>query len=356
VKDAFHPYLGAMDDSVCIIHFGSRPNLLFPGPYSSYYFMKSRSFFVILILFIAAVFLSACQGIDGAFGPISPTPTQIGVVNRPPVPVNFETLHSDPFIFVDRFVQVTGRYAPPRQLICSRQRGPSIDWFLISDGLEMNMSGFGSVVTIAPEQAFFTLDGIWRQYDGPVGCAKEPKQETVWYLEVVRIVDPNPLVASTNSLNGVAVIPSENSAIDSQSEVINDAQNGSQPIEILTTAPTITLSPTVTPITGIEGSDATETADPATSTPATATPTVLSSAVGGTDGTATPTPTEVSPEEQSLTATITPTASSTGDNSGGLNGTGSGTPNPATPVPIPNGYPSSAPNTPVVSPAPTAYP
>lgn len=315
--------------------------------------MKSRFHLVVFILSITAIFISGCQGTDGAFGPIFPTPTQIGVVNRPPVPVNFETLDSDPFVFVDRFVRVTGQYIPPRNVICGRQRGPAIDWFLISEELEMNMSGFGSIVGIAQEGTFFTVDGIWRRYDGPVGCTKEPKNETVWYLEVVRIVDPNPLVASTNGTSNITLVPSTNTAVDPQPQVTVTPEGESAEAELEN------QSPTALPTATLDNNSAT-TPLPTTptptifvvSTPTPMPPTATPNVQEGTPEsmTATPTPAASSEPAASTTPTATPT-----ENDGGLGGTGSGTPNAATPVPTPNGgYP--APSTPAISPTTDPYP
>lgn len=372
-----------MNDSICIIRFGSGLYLYFPAPrkrktdfiYVSFkeefdgfrltnYFMKSR--FQLVILFIILL-LSACQGSDGAFGPIFPTPTQIGIVNQEPVPVDFETFNSDPSIFVDRFVRVTGRYVPKRDAICtSRQRGPSIEWFLISGGFQMEMSGFGSVVELAPEQAFFTIDGIWRQYTGPVGCAKEPVEKTIWYLEVVRIIEPNPLVASADSANRVTIIAPISTAVSSGASGIVGTPPTDENLQPVNGPTAIaTPSPTVTPLANGPTPAVNPTATPfvvATPLPAIS-PTPLATSATGARATATPTPratvTPVPSASASPTATATPvpTSDGSGDDGDGLGGTGGGTPNPATPVPTPiGGYPGSGqPATPVPSPPPGGY-
>ena len=323
--------------------------------------MKSR--FQLVILFLLFLILSACQGSGGAFGPIFPTPTQIGIVNQEPVPVDFETLNSDPFIFVDRFVRVTGRYVPKRDAVCvSRQRGPSIDWYLISDGLQMEMSGYGSVVELAPEQAFFTLDGIWRQYTGPVGCTKEPVEKTVWYLEVVRIIDPNPLVASANSANRVTVIaPSSNTAVDPQPEgtVVpqEELESADSPTETATVRPSLTPQSNSNPTVSLTPTPFVV----ASPIPVTLTP--VATTASGSRATVTPTPSLAASAVPSITVTATPTAADEDedeeddDDDDGLDGTGGGTPNPATPVSTPaGGYPGSDPATPGSAPPPTSYP
>lgn len=276
----------------------------------------------------------ACQRNDGAFGPIEPTPTLIGVINQQSVPVNFETLNSDPSIFVDRFIQVSGQYIPLREASCARSRGPSVDWYLISDGLEMNMSGHGSIINILPNQEFVTVEGIWRRYEGPVGCAKEPKSEVVWHLEIVRILDPNPIIASRGGQTGNISVapPAATSASDSNVSSPDDAVlestptpdlNGSQAATPIPTATATidqsgqtrpTLTPTATQTRAADVPTATQTPSPTATQP-------------GQDGDETPTPT-ISGEDQP-TETPSPTTD-------GLGGTGSGTPDPATPGP---GYP-----------------
>lgn len=313
--------------------------------------MKSRFTLVVFILSITTLLISGCQGSDGAFGPIFPTPTQIGVVSRPPVPVNFETLDSDPFVFVDRFIQVTGQYVPPRNIVCSRQRGPSVDWFLVSGELEMNMSGFGSIVGIAQEGSFFTVDGIWRRYEGPVGCTKEPKNETVWYLEVVRIVDPNPLVASTNGTSNITLVPSNNTAVDPQPQTTATVEVESAEPEFENQVPT--PLPTATPLTNSGTTPQPITPTPTifvVSTPTQIQPTATATASSGASASPTATPTAAAstePTSSGATQTAVPT-----EDSSGLGGTGSGTPNAATPVPTQNGgYPA-----PALSPTANPYP
>ena len=307
--------------------------------------MKNRSIFVVFILLTTVLLISGCRGANGAFGPIFPTPTQIGLVSRPPVPVNFDTLNSDPFVFVDRFVRVSGRFQSIDRVVCNRQRGPSIDWYLESDGFQMNMSGFGSVVDIAPDQAFFTLDGIWRQYDGPVGCTKEPKEETIWYLEVVRIVDPNPIVASIDRSDAESQILIEtptNFERTTTPTVSVGTQPGVSPTSTPTNTSAVGLPPTATLTPSGQGTRPSSPSTTATATlagNAASTPTITATVAN------TPTQTPTLAASLTITPTQTPTPDPDGGNGGGLGNTGSGTPNPATPVPTPSGgYPNPNPN------------
>lgn len=296
--------------------------------------MKSRFHPITILILLGVCLTFACQQNDGAFGPVEPTPTLIGLINQQSVPVNFETLNSDPSIFVDRFIQVSGRYIPLREASCARSRGPSVDWFLISDGLEMNMSGHGSIINILPNQEFVTVEGIWRRYEGPVGCAKEPQNEVVWHLEIVRILDPNPIIASRGGqTNNILVAPPASTGTPTDDTSGSDSPapedtptpnigNGQSTVPTRASTPTPDQTnetrPTMTPT-----ATSTQAASPPT---ATFTPTATATQARE-DGAETPTPT-VSGEEQP-TEEPTPT-------SDGLGGTGSGTPDPATPGP---GYP-----------------
>ena len=299
--------------------------------------MNNRFYFIIILNLAIVIFGSACQYQDAAFGPIFPTPTHIGVVSRPPIPVDFVTLNSDPELFLDRQIQVSGTYLPLREPSCNRQRGPQVDWYLISDGLEMNVSGYGSIVSLLPEQSFFTIEGIWRVYRGASGCAKEPSQETVWYLDIVRIVDPNPIVAQAMPEGAVTVIPAAVSTASTTDQTPASEFAASTP-------ESIQLTPTLTPtLVDTNNNQLTATPSPtvfvvATAVSQTMTPTPTQITSDQTTTTPTPEPTV----SAAVTETETPTPSPTTDGSDdGLGGTGSGTPNPATPVPTPNGpYPA----------------
>ncbi|MEM8856889.1 MAG: hypothetical protein AAGD96_01125 [Chloroflexota bacterium] len=303
--------------------------------------MNTRTYFILFFTLFITVFGSACQYQDAAFGPIFPTPTHIGVVSRPPIPVDFVTLNSDPELFLDRQIQVSGTYLPLREPVCNRQRGPQVDWYLISDGLEMNVSGYGSIVSLTPEQSFFTIEGIWRVYRGASGCAKEPTQETVWYLDIIRIVDPNPIVAQAIPQGAVTVISVESST--STPVLVQTPEN-----EFSESTPdSITTTPTASPTSLVDNRQLTPTPSPtvfvvATSISETVTPTATQLSSDGSNTTPSPTPTVADGGNETETPTPTPTVEADDGDDDGLGGTGSGTPNPATPVPTQSGpYPES---------------
>lgn len=315
--------------------------------------MKNRFHFILLQLIIF-LGLSACQGQGAAFGPIFPTPTHIGVVSRPPIPVDFETLNSDPELFLDRQIQVSGNYVPLRQESCTRQRGPQIEWYLISEGLEMNVSGYGSIVSLLPEQSFFTIEGIWRVYKGSAGCGKEQTDETVWYLDIIRIIDPNPIVAQAIPRGAVTpasqIAPTESVSEEADVPTAVPQSSVSTPDVQFTATPLPTPANTTGQLTPSPSPTVFVVATPAGETE---TPTATTVSSEQTDNTPSPTPTVVAAQtEEAETPTPTPTEVG-GD---GLGGTGSGTPNPATPVPTPNGGYAAPEATPTTEPQPTAYP
>ncbi|MCZ7669586.1 MAG: hypothetical protein M5U34_21625 [Chloroflexi bacterium] len=53
--------------------------------------------------------------------------------------------------------------------------------------------GHEELVKRLPDGLTLTVEGVWRQYDGPLGCGKGPAAGVTWYLQVERIVSPNPL-------------------------------------------------------------------------------------------------------------------------------------------------------------------
>lgn len=124
-------------------------------------------------------------------------------INGQPLLVNFDDLNDDPTDYANLRVQVSGNYLRLAPIDCVPFSGPRIEWGLVADGLQLNAKGFEAVVLpIVSANTQMTLEGIWRRYPGPAGCGKEPTVG-LWYLDVERIVQPNPLVAGTGTPIGV---------------------------------------------------------------------------------------------------------------------------------------------------------
>ena len=122
----------------------------------------------------------------------SPTPGETDVSGEPAV-VTFTELNDAPVTYRNQRIRVTGDYQALPPPDCRPYSGPIFDWALVAEDLQLNASGFESLLRYVPDGTTFTVEGIWRFYDGPLGCGKEPPDGIAWFLEVERIVSPNPL-------------------------------------------------------------------------------------------------------------------------------------------------------------------
>ena len=277
-----------------------------------------RRTYLWLLIFI--FFLAACRG-RGSFKPEQADATPAGDLVREPLVVSFEELDGDPRAYQNRLLRVTGALVQVPPLPCTRVNGPVPQWALVGEELRLNGRGFERVLRLVPEGVELTVDGFWRRYRGPVGCGKEPPAETIWYLDAVRLVQPNPLPG----LEGLLGSGLPRATI--------------QPDGTLPGGETAT--PTATP-SGTPTSTATGTAT-VTGTPPTST--VTPSPTNGPEQTttrqATPTPSRTPRPGETLTATPSPTPTPTPT----LAGANTPTVAPPSPTSEPPGYPGAT-NTP----------
>ncbi|MEM7333404.1 MAG: hypothetical protein AAF490_15045 [Chloroflexota bacterium] len=283
-----------------------------------------RRFVTFLLIGITAVFLGAC--ITPSSNP-TPTPfTSISTTVTPnisaaqPFPVNFDDLVTNPISYEGARIQLMGNYQKVPLLICDGELFTSpVTWNLVDGNMIAPLGGFqAQVEQLIPEGLSMTVSGIWRRWHGPIGCGKEAINRDIWYLDVMEIESPNPLVRVTLTPFG--------------EEIADNGQNGT----VIATQPPISqddATPDPTLETNPVFSEATETPIP-TATPAPAssipTPTAIPSATpveddrgdedddddGDEDATAVPTSTEPSNNGSDPTATPmnpgdpTPTATS----------------------------------------------
>ncbi|MCA9934851.1 MAG: hypothetical protein KC415_13045 [Anaerolineales bacterium] len=289
-----------------------------------------------VVLVIIALLLWPYSGIGNRpLKPLRPTAVPVElVVNGQPLLVTFDQLNNDPASLLGQRIRVTGDFARISPPNCLPYSGPTFRWGLVADALQLNARGFEPIVRLVPEGTSMTIEGIWQRYVGPLGCGKEPAVETVWYLEVTQIVQPNPLPNFGGTLvdagaDGLTVEPGE---LTPTVPSLSPTEDGAEPTAVAgtptpSTTPTASATPTITPTPDATAGTATPTAS--------ATPTgTLLPTVTGTPPTPTP------------TSTATPTATF-------IPGT---TPTPVTPVPtLPSGggggYPGPNP-----SPIPSAIP
>jgi hypothetical protein len=180
---------------------------------------------------------------------------------------------------------------------CNPYRGPAFIWSLadlatdLVGRLRVDARGLEDVIYLVPEGTPVTVEGFWRLYQGPLGCGKNAPRAAVWYLEVLRIVAPNPF---PGVLEGPRVTPT---AAGPEIEVT--------PLTTPTLTPTPSpspdprLTPSVTPLATVTPS-ATASLEPL-QTPS-GTPTLAVTAGATVTATTTPTPTvEAAPGEPTAT-------------------------------------------------------
>lgn len=244
--------------------------------------------------------LTACQQ-KGAFGPelLTPTPgnpTILGV----PFPITFAELAENLSRYQNNLIRVSGVYTPLANQTCFIQRGPQTRWSLIDDNKQMRMVNFEQVVLpLAWEGLNMTVDGVWRKYEGPVGCGKNAPSTVIWYLEVVRIIDPNPMPdflrlnqPTPGSTEPAPISPTPDELPPPPDEPLPGG-NGYPSPGTLTPTPPFPVTPSTTPPTlpVTLTPQATTTPAAATPSPSPETTIVAPPTTGPTTPTSTPTPT-----------------------------------------------------------------
>ncbi|MEZ4516839.1 MAG: hypothetical protein R3C44_08365 [Chloroflexota bacterium] len=273
------------------------------------------------------VYMSLHQGrpLYPSFPTAVPAPS---VSNSVPEEITFAALNENPANYMNRLIQATGDYTLLDLPNCRPYAGPQIEWSLVADNLQLNAVGYENILRLAEPGMAMTVVGVWQLYSGPVGCGKEPPDGVVWYLDVVKIVEPNPLLGGSGSGPQVTFVPGE-PTVPVQTV---------QPIQ-----PTMTIAVT-DGITDTVNSSPTPTLDITTPLPGntpTGEPTTLPLTPLATPGTPeTPLPTEegTPPPDATLTATIDPNATPT-EASGET-----ATPGLPTNTPPSGGYPEPSPS------------
>lgn len=259
--------------------------------------LQFRYFAALLLV----VLLAACRG-ERTIQPQIPTPDPAlggAIIYDQPLLVTFSGLNDDAAVngvntgFRNQLVRVSGAYAAVTPEACGGQptNGPRVSWSLVAENLRLDAVGLEQVLALAPEGTQFTIEGVWRVYEGPLGCGKEPAWGVRFYLEAQRIVEPNPLpfvVAGTLDESGA---PGGRPAPDGGPETLpadgspsdGGAAGGTPPPAGTGDAGAAGGTPTVV------GTRPTATVMPLATTPATS-PTLTATATPTTLPTATPTP------------------------------------------------------------------
>lgn len=219
--------------------------------------------------------------------PILPTPTpRLLEYSGVATSLSFSELNSDPYAYINQPIQVSGSYTPLDPPTCDRFSGPRISWALINENLQLEAVGYEPIVRLLAPGTRLTVQGIWRRYEGPAGCGKGPPRQQIWYLDVKKIVEPNPLVDAEGNPINLNIDTGAGGAVPTA-----DVTATLQPS--VTPSSTPEISPTV-PGGTLPAGTPTETAVPGTLTPTLPTPT-STTPVGTAAPGATATDTAVTP-------------------------------------------------------------
>lgn len=264
--------------------------------------------------------------------PFRSEPTAIAlVISGQPQLVTFPELSENAVAYLNQRIRVTGYYLPLSPPECDFFNGPIFRWSLVSEGLQLNAQGFERPLALAAPGTVLTVEGVWRLRSGPYGCGKAPDTSDVWYLQVERIVQPNPLAATTADPAAFMLMGISTPMFPTVGPTNTPRPTG-QATATLFASPTLTLpGGTGTAVTG------TLTPTPTTTTAGTVTVTPT--------GQLTATPTGIRP----ATATASPTGTLTTPGA-------TSPPPPLTVTPPGNPYPGSTSTPPLPGGSPTPTP
>lgn len=291
---------------------------------------------IALVLILPMIFSGSDRPLKPANDPTAAATADQG--NGQPVPIGFNQLNEDPAALRNRRIQVTGSYTPLAAPGCQPPKSPRIRWALVSEGLQLDAVGYEDLLRQLPAGTMMTVEGIWRLYQGPVACGKETPSKNVWYLQVERILEPNPLFDGAQPDSGAP----EGSSVPAGSTPESTPEAASPSATPLPTSSIPTATPESVP-TGTARATATS---PGTST-ATLTPTGTRLTPTGTPPTATGTPSAGGTVTPSSTATVRPATTTTP--SANASATATATVVPAMTATAAPGYPGPA-TTPTATP------
>jgi hypothetical protein len=143
----------------------------------------------------------------------SPTPPTYAPLQEPET-VTFTELNDNPLAYLNRSILVKGDYLPLEKVDCLNIVGPHMRWSLTADNLQLDALGFERIVRLLPVGTTMTVQGIWRLYQGPLGCGKGPPPGSMWYLDAKKIIQPNPMISEGSQAipveikNGALELPS----------------------------------------------------------------------------------------------------------------------------------------------------
>lgn len=191
---------------------------------------------------ILGILLSGCISLGTLKGSGSGNVTGSSNVDIPgePLPVAISELSASPADFEGSFLQITGTLDQLPEIDCNtKPRQSPATWALANEDGHILAAGIAEQWDPAiVSQIEITVAGRWQRWIGLSGCGREATPAEVWYLDVTRIVDPNP-IAFVSTLPATA-------AGSTVEQVASDTPIPEGP-SLTSTVPTSTSTGTVTP-------------------------------------------------------------------------------------------------------------
>lgn len=192
---------------------------------------------VLVIIAVVSLWLFLRQDAEHQLMPFLPSATPpTPLPQEEPELIAFTELNDNPLAYLNQRILVSGDYLPVVRADCLDIVGPDIRWSLTGDNLQLDALGFERIVQLLPVETTMTVEGIWRLYQGPLGCGKGPPRGSMWYLETKKIVQPNPLVSAGGQTISVEI---RNGTPELPSTVLTESESGAGP-----TATDVAATPT----------------------------------------------------------------------------------------------------------------
>lgn len=116
-----------------------------------------------------------------------------------PVPAVLSDVVANPEFYEGAHLQVSGQYFRRPLLVCGVDPHPSpAGWDLMAGDVSVAAGGFNKQLRLLlPDGITMTVIGRLTHWQGPVGCGKQAVAKEMWYLDVVKMVDPAQLARVT---------------------------------------------------------------------------------------------------------------------------------------------------------------
>lgn len=163
----------------------------------------------VMLAVLAVLLLAGCRG--GEEVTPTPFPSIPGTIGAPggvgaltPVPVTIADVLANPEFFEGATVQLTGQYYKRPLLVCGLDPHPSpAEWTMVDGENVLPGAGFGGQMRqLWPDGLTFTAIGRITHFRGPVGCGKQALPTEMWYLDTVKLVEPDQLALVTLTPGG----------------------------------------------------------------------------------------------------------------------------------------------------------